>query len=321
MRARAVPRRFASPMFDRRRFTASCLATLSARSFATAPALAAQTGPVALPGTFVHPLPDPASGRRYEAWVDVPSTSDAGAGPRPAVFVTDAPYAFPLVRSLRNRVGQGGRNLAEFVLVGLAPPADESSGDMRNRDYTPTDPLARPWRPGESYGGKRYGGGADYVRYLADIAVPAVSAHYGLDPARRVILGHSYGALLAAQLLFERTTLFSHYVLGSPSLWFDHDVMFEREAGYAKSHHDLPAKVFQYVGAFEAVGSGRRYNTDNDLVRDARRFDRTLARRGYPSLSIETHVLADEDHLTVAPRGATLGLLWALPGRGPYDGG
>ncbi len=311
-------------MLDRRHFLATGFGTLAACNVLASvrsPALAPATGPYALPDTFVHPLPDPVSGRRYEAWVDVPTGVDTTATSSPAVFVTDAPYAFPVVRAIRNRVGQGGRNLANFVLVGLAPAADESSNDMRSRAYTPTDPRTRPARPGETYGGKRYGEGSDYVRYLSEVAVPAVSAHYRLDPARSVMLGHSYGALLATQVLFERTALFSHYILGSPSLWFDQGVMFAREATYAKKHSDLDARVFQYVGAFETVGPRPHYNEINDLVRDARRLERTLRERRYPSLHIETHVLAEEDHLTVAPRGATAGLLWALPGHGPYSSG
>lgn len=311
-------------MFNRRHLLAATFGTFSGGGLLAAAqplSLAPAMGPYSLPGTFVHPCPDPIGGRRYEIWVDVPAGTDAADSPRPAVFVTDAPYAFPLVRSLRNRVGQAGRNLADFVLVGLAPAADEPSGDMRNRAYTPSDPRARPARPGESYSGKRYGEGPDYARYLAEVAVPAASAHYRLDPTRRAILGHSYGALLAIQVLFERPALFSHYILGSPSLWFDQGVMFSREAAYAKTHRDLDARVFQYVGAFESTGPRPRYNDTNDLVRDARRLDRTLHGRRYPSLRMETHVLADEDHLTVAPRGATLGLLWALPGHGPYVGG
>lgn len=290
----------------------------------TAPAAAAlpePLGPYALPNTFVHPLPDPVSGRKYEVWVDLPpGPPPATAELRPAVFVTDAPYAFPMVRALRNRVGQQGRNLADFVLVGLGGPAEESAVEMRSRDYTPSNPLLRRSRPADRYGAPRYGDGAAYLNYLTNLVIPAVTTRYRLDPRRRVLLGHSYGALLAAQALFASPELFSHYILGSPSFWFDERVMFEREADYAKRHTDLPAQVFQYVGAYEAVAAGPRYNRQNDLVADARRFESALRKRRYPSLRIQSHVLTGEDHLTVAPVGATRGLLWALPGRGPYEG-
>jgi len=323
-------------MLNRRQLAAAALAPLMTPTLAAIaaaapppkspppsppPSLPASTGPYALPGSFVHPLPDPATGRRYEVWVDLPPGLAPSSAPLPAVFVTDAPYAFPLVRALRHRVGQKGRNIADFAVVGLAGPAEESATDMRNRDYTPTDPRARP--PGQrgDYGGNVYGGGAQYLRYVAETVVPAVSAHYGLDPARRVLLGHSYGALFAAQVLLADPALFSHYVLGSPSWWFDQHVMWEREAAYARAHRDLAARIFQYVGAFEAVASGARFNQHHDLVADMRRFEQRLRQRAYPSLRIQSQVIAGQDHLTVAPVGATAALLWALPGRGPYTGG
>lgn len=277
--------------------------------------LPAAIGPYALPNTFVHRLPDPASGRRYEVWVDLPpGVSAAQSAMLPSVFVTDAPYAFPMVRALRHRVGQRGKNMLDFVLVGLAGPPDESAVDMRNRDYTPTDPLRRTARRTQHYGGQGYGGGPAYLRYLADIAVPAVSAHYGLDPRRRLILGHSYGALLAAQALLTRTPLFSHYILGSPSYWFDDGVLLEMAAAHVRSHRDLDARVFQYVGADERPGPGARNSRDEDMVADTRRFQAVLARGRFPSLRIHSQVVPGEDHLTVAPSGATRGLLWSLPG-------
>lgn len=294
---------------------------LAAAGFAAAPALAAPPllpdakGPYALPSTAVHVLPDPVSQRPYEVWVDLPPSYESSSRPLPAVFVTDAPYAFPVLRALRARVGQKGRNIEDFVLVGLAGPQAEAPTAMRNRDYTPSEPRTRA-----GYDAGAYGGGAAYLRYVADVAVPAVASRYRIDPKRRVILGHSYGALFASQVLLERPEVFSHYVLGSPSFWFDAKLMFEREAAYARTHRDLAARVFQYVGAYETVRPGPRFNRRHDLVADMHRFERVLRSRRYASLSIESHVIADEDHLTVAPTGATRGLLWALPGSGPYDG-
>lgn len=323
-------------MTSRRQFVSAALAagplSKGIASTRAAAALPPSTGPYALPNTFVHPLPDPVTGRRYEVWVDLPPTASLATAPstapaaapgaplRPAVFVTDAPYAFPLIRALRHRVGQQGRNLADFAVIGLAGPADESSVDMRSRDYTPSDPLQRRHRPQNRYGAPRYGEGPSYARYVTETVLPAVCTHYRLDPRQCVLLGHSYGALLAAQVLLTRPDSFSHYVLGSPSYWFDEHVIFEREAAYAGQHRDLPARVFQYVGAYETIAANARFNRNSDLVGDMRRFEAQLRRRRYPSLKIESRVIPNEDHLTVAPIGATLGLLWALPGRGPYEG-
>jgi hypothetical protein len=48
------------------------------------------------------------------------------------------------------------------------------------------------------------------------------------------------------------------------------------------------------------------------MVSDAKRLERLLSSRGYPSLRIKLDVLSDEDHLSVAPRGFTGGLKFLL---------
>ena len=91
-------------------FAGAALAPLPSLSIADS------RGSYVLPNTFVHSLPDPRTGKKYELWVDVPK-SYAGTDRRfPAVLTTDAPYAFPLIGSIRNRVGQSGQNIEDFVL-------------------------------------------------------------------------------------------------------------------------------------------------------------------------------------------------------------
>ncbi|GLR51816.1 hypothetical protein KYK30_21915 [Shinella yambaruensis] len=115
--------------------------------------------------------------------------------------------------------------------------------------------------------------------------------------------------MLGAQILFTEPGLFSGYILGSPSLWYDKRHAFKLEAGYAAQNRDLPAKVYLYVGAYEALRKGdRRYNRTVDLVADNRALEAVLQSRKYPSLQLKSVVLDDDDHLTVAPRGFTQGL-------------
>jgi hypothetical protein len=126
-------------------------------------------------------------------------------------------------------------------------------------------------------------------------------------------MGHSYGGLLGAHFLFTQPTTFSHYILGSPSLWFDKRHMFEVEQRYAAAHKDLPANVFLYIGAFETVKAGDPRYSDTDMVGDMRRFEQVLRGRGYPGLTIASTVIDEEDHLTVFPSGFTRGIKRALP--------
>lgn len=121
---------------------------------------------------------------------------------------------------------------------------------------------------------------------------------------------------MGTQILFTEPDLFSGYILGSPSLWYDKRHILKVEANYAKRNQDLKAKVFLYVGAYEALRKGdRRYNQTVDMVADNRALEKTLQSRKYPGLKLESVVLNDEDHVTVAPRGFTRGLMYLLPVR------
>ncbi|MFD0727522.1 alpha/beta hydrolase [Lysobacter brunescens] len=277
--------------------------------------------PLSLPNTRVHAVPNTATGRRYEVWVDLPPSYFENDRPYPVVFTTDADYGVPLIRSLRRRIGAKGRNLEDFVLVGLSYGIGEQSMPSKRRDYTPTNPFARPGTQSSNAYSRddTYGEAAAYRDYIERDVFPLIAMQYRVDMRRKVYVGHSLGGLFGSYVLLTKPSMFSHYILGSPSLWFDRRVMFDVEAAYARRHQDLPADVFLSIGAYETRGSGPRH-MGTDMVGDMTRFEQVLQSRRYPGLRIRSEILPGEDHLTVLPRTITHGLLWALPGTGPYTG-
>lgn len=265
--------------------------------------------PYQLANTEVWTVPDPVSGRRYEIFVGLPASYEAESDRRyPVVYVTDAAFAFPLIGSISRRVGGGGEGLEDFILIGLSYAEGDDPMKSRRRDYTFT-----PNGPSSSPRDQVHGGGAAYADYVRTQVLPFVDSRFRTDPKRRVYMGHSYGGLLGAHFLFTRPTTFSHYILGSPSLWFDKRQMFEVEQRYAASNKDLPANVFLYIGAFETVKAGDARYIDTDMVGDTCRFEQALKARGYPGLTIASTVIDEEDHLTVFPSGFTRGIKRALP--------
>ncbi len=277
--------------------------------------------PVALSGTVVHDLPATGTGRRYQLWVDLPRSYASSSRHYPAVFVTDADWSFAMVRGIRNLVGRDGRNIEEFILVGMTHEQDLPDGHSRSRDYTPTNPLRDPDRNAEDYSYPAYGEAETYRRYVEAQVFPLVASQYRADMSRKVYLGHSYGGLFGAYVLLTRPDMFGTYVLGSPSLWFDRKVAFRLERAHAARAKNLPARVMMITGSHERPGTGPRNNKTNDLVGDSLAFAATLRARNYPNLSVEAEIVPDEDHLTVFTDVAARGLLWALPGKGPRDGG
>jgi len=271
---------------------------------------------VVLPDTESLRVHDPV-GRDYALWVALPAGYAAHPQKRyPVVYVTDALYSFPLVRSVRNLVGQQGVNIEDFILVGLPPQEGLTSKQSRSRDYTPSDPVRTP--AGYYSDDVTYGGAAHYRDFLADHALPMIDARYRTDPARRVFAGHSYGALLGAYVLTTQPDMFGTYILSSPSLWFDQGLLPRmQDAAVMPSQ---PIRVLLSVGGYETVKPGPRYSTGNDMLRQTADFAGQLQRSGR-KLQVENIVIDGEDHLTVYPRVITGALLQVLPGEGPYTGG
>ena len=262
-----------------------------------------QGSPYEILGTQVWDVPDPVSGRDYQVFVALPpSYADEPDRRYPVLYVTDADYAFPLLRQITRRVNLNEPMIEEFILVGLSYAVGEGGMASRTRDYTPVAINDRT------------GGGAAYQTYLKSQVLPFIEDRFRANPSRRILLGHSYGGLLGAQIMFSEPTLFDGYILGSPSFWFGDHAMMRTEAEYADSHMDLPARVYMYIGEYEVPGGGRR-NIRYDMVGDNARFEQRLRSRNYPGLTLSSDVLNDEDHLTVAPRGFTHGLLALLPAR------
>jgi len=196
-----------------------------------------------------------------------------------------------------------------------------TSKESRSRDYTPSVPTRRsPAKTGE-YSAAVYGEAEAYRDYLEQQVFPLIAATYDADMGRKVFVGHSYGGLFGSYVLLTKPHMFSAYILGSPSLWFDNHEILKVEAAYSQKSKALPAKVMLYAGEFETPGEGPRYFTSVDLVGDMQAFERRLESRGYTGLSVDSAVLADEDHLTIFPALVSRGLLWALPGHGPYTSG
>ena len=89
----------------------------------------------------------------------------------------------------------------------------------------------------------------------------------------------------------------------------------DRKRGEARTHKDLHAAVLLMTGSYETLKPGstsKRFNTRADMVLDMKSFEKQMKARRYPGLTIRSEVIADEDHLTVAPAAMTRGLMWAF---------
>jgi uncharacterized protein len=263
-----------------------------------------------LAGSEVHYLRSEHVGDEFKIFVGHCGESE-GAAPV-VLYVSDANGLFSSAVDII-RLMQLGAHLPPILVVGIGyrmGALGETVG-VRTRDFTPTaDPLIARISPAVTV----MGGAERFLAFIRDELQPWVWSRYRVDANDSAYFGHSLGGLFGTYVLLTNPATFRRYGIGSPSLWWDDDIMFEYEATYAKTHDDLPAKAFFTVGAFENH-DGRQREAGRlpaderakaalryiDMVADTERMVFSLRARQYPNLDIASVVLPDEFHITVPP--------------------
>ena len=270
----------------------------------------ATASPYVLDDTEVQDVHARALNRDYQVFVALPDSYRSSNRRYPVLFVTDANYAFPVARGIAQRLARHA-GMEEAIVVGLSYAKGDSPVFSRRRDYTPTVPRTQDTTSDMPGRAPAFGEAQAYGRFIAADVFPMIATHYRADMNRKIFVGHSYGSLLGLQILLSEPGTFDHYILGSPSLWFDQGVMFDREKEYARGHKDMPTSVFFGIGGRETLAANRkrsRTEENADMVADLCDFDAALKTHRYPNLKMKLEVFADEDHASVFPLVLTHGL-------------
>ena len=270
---------------------ASAAASAGAVAQAPAGALPDSVPAVTLPGTQLRHIHSAETGRDYDIYVYLPTDYDRNAAARyPVLYVLDGQWDFKLLMSI-----QGGllydRFVPEAMVVGVTysgPNPDYNA--LRAADYTTAAVRSTPGS----------GGAPRFLAFLRNALIPFVEANYRADPARRALMGSSFGGLFTLYALFSDPTLFAGYVAGSPSVTFAGRAAFAQEAAFAASHRDLPVRLFIAVGELEP------------LAGPVREFADVVRGRGYAGLTLETRVIAGERHSGNKPEAFNRGLRFLL---------
>jgi uncharacterized protein len=236
-----------------------------------------------------------------------------GESPTAVLVVTDANGLFGIALDTV-RLMQLPALLPAILIVGIGYPAAHTIADtmdIRVRDLTPTpSPLF-----------ERSGGANAFLRFVRTELFAWVERNLSSCLAEAIYFGHSLGGLFGVHTLLSEPATFEHYIISSPSLWWDHYRVFEHEAQRASQTKDLAAKVFFGIGANETDDGRRReakrlphdhplkpHRTHLDMVDDLARFAHAIRGRNYPSLELEAGVYPDEFHVTVPATVMSRGL-------------
>ncbi len=278
--------------------------------------------PAALLATECHPIKSKATGQDYEIAIALPYTyiQDAlGGGPFstppatwPVVYLTDANWHLGMVTDFVREMAWCGRT-SDAIIVGIGYPQDESSQEawratsaLRSHDLTPVR-IEKEEIAGTKWIKRQVttGGGGKFFSFLKEELIPWVEQEYHADPARRILVGHSYGGLFALFALFQEPGLFRSYIAASPYLGNQEPSIVTMEREFAKTHTNLEAQVYLAAGELEE-------SADDPTLTDMYRLAALLESRNYKGLSLAKQIFPDNNHCEVVAPALQAGLKWVL---------
>lgn len=210
-----------------------------------------------------------ANGANYTIKVALPDNYDA-AKKYATIYVLDGKDNFDYVAVNAKKISNElGKTNALVVCIGY--------GNDRAVDYTPTD-------------AKEGDGGADgFMQFIKNELVPKMEHDYSADTQRqsRTILGHSFGGLLAAYAFTNYNSVFGNYIMLSPSLWYDNEILLKLEQEHRAANQGNPQLVFMGLGELE--NSGRM---QAPYVAFLQRLQ-----QHYPGMKIDSNIESQLDHV------------------------
>lgn len=173
----------------------------------------------------------------YTIRVALPDNYDPQNRKYSAIYVLDGDENFDFVSHHSEEFSRKySKDNALIVCIGY--------GHNRILDYTPTVAAE-----GE-------GGAPAFMDFIQNELIPRMESDFAADTARRsrVILGHSFGGLFAAYAFTNRNDVFGNYLMLSPSLWYDDEILLQYEQDNRAAISSNEQLVFLGIGELENSG-------------------------------------------------------------------
>ena len=166
----------------------------------------------------------------------------------PVLYLLDGDAHFHSVTGLLQFLGTGinGTYVVPEMIVVAIPNTN------RTRDLTPTTAQLGPDGK-EVPDFKVSGGGPNFLRFLSTELIPHIDSTMRTEPYR-VLIGHSFGGIVALEALYEMPQTFNAYVAIDPSLWWDNQRLLKQATDYF-SKPVLPARTL-FVGHANTLVAG-----------------------------------------------------------------
>ncbi|MDZ4822461.1 MAG: alpha/beta hydrolase-fold protein [Flavobacteriales bacterium] len=147
------------------------------------------------------------------------------------------------------------------------------------------------------------GGSENFISFIEKELQPFIEKTYKVNESKTIV-GQSLGGLLAAEILLKKSQLFTHYIIVSPSLWWDDESLL-------KQCNELLAKQsVEERNIFITVG-----NEDDQMEAEAIKLAEILKQSKANNWNVNFIPMPEEDHLTILHNALYKGFPMMLPTR------
>ncbi len=185
-----------------------------------------------------------------EIYVYIPESANFSKTELPVLYILDAEDYFDPVTDMIELFSKGNKkgSLPLMAVIGIP-------NTNRDRDLTPTRDLHASLSasvPLNDNDFKNTGGAGNFTLFIQNELIPYINTNFHLS-GKRILIGHSFGGLMAVNTLLNYEGVFEGYLTIDPSTWWDQREMTKQAVA------SVAVKDFKDIAFFYANSYYNRY--------------------------------------------------------------
>lgn len=180
--------------------------------------------------------------------------------------------------------------MPDFIIVGIA-------NVDRKRDFTFNSTSEELQKKYPTAGHSRL-----FIEFIETELQPYIESTYKTTNTKYLI-GQSLGGLLATEILLKKRKLFTHYLIVSPSLWWDNESLLKQAKTLLEKQPNLETYVYVSVGVKE----------HSIMKKEAKKLASLLKKPAQQQLKLDYLLMKKENHATILHRSIYEGFLRLFP--------
>lgn len=257
------------------------------------------------------------TGRDYR--IQVAAVGQAPAKGYPVLYVLDGDGVFPFATLLAQSMGMSAADhqAVPLLIVGVGYPNGQLLDiAARAEDYTP---ASEDYSDTGDRLSRRFGGAEAFGRFLTGPLRAAIAAEYPVNAGQQSLFGHSYGGLFALHQLLSQPGSFRHYLISSPSIWWNRQRVLQDFSGFAErvkaagqrpSVHISAAEYEQSLPPHLPAGPRQAMLQQRRMVDAMREAATQIQQKAGPELALRQQVYPGQTHATSLVYALTDGIKW-----------